>query len=143
MVKKKKRSKNSKNKRGAVSTKRIIEFKDDMQEYVVMTKMLGDRRIIVKLPDKSEKLAIIPGRFRRRCWMKAGDILLASYREFQDNKLDIIHKYTPEEARQLVGYKEIPPFFLDSTSGATAAQEAESGVVFECKDDMDFNFDDI
>ena len=142
MAKKKKRGKNSKNKRGAVATKRAIVFKDDMQEYVVMTKMLGDRRITVRLPDTSEKLAIIPGRFRKRCWMKAGDVLLASYREFQENKLDIVHKYTPEEARQLVGYKEIPPFFLDTTAGG-GVKEAETGISFEYEDEIGFNFDDI
>lgn len=142
MAKKKKRGKNSKNKRGAVTTKRAIAFKDDMQEYVVMIKMLGDRRIMVRLPDTSEKLAIIPGRFRKRCWMKAGDVLLASYREFQANKLDIVHKYTPDEARQLVGYKEIPPFFLDATTAA-GAKEVETGIAFEFEDDIGFNFDDI
>ncbi len=140
MAKKKKRAKNSKNKRGVVITKRIIAFKDEMQEYVLMTKMLGDRRIMVRLPDTTEKLAIIPGRFRKRCWMKKGDVLLASYREFQDNKMDIVHKYTPDEARQLVGYKEIPPFFVDATSGA---KEIETEIAFEYEDDTGFNFDDI
>ena len=83
-----------------------------------MTKMLGDRRIMVRLPDHTEKMAIIPGRFRKRCWMKAGDVLLASYREFQNDKLDIIYKYTPEEARKLVNYKEIPSFFLVAAGSA-------------------------
>ena len=143
MAKKKKRGKNSKNKKGAVATKRAIEFKDAMQEYVVMTKMLGDRRIMVRLPDATEKLAIIPGRFRKRCWMKAGDVLLASYREFQDNKLDIIHKYTPEEARQLVNFEEIPSFFLDAAGGGiSTVKEGETGITF-VEDDMGFSFDDI
>ena len=141
--KNKKRSKNSKNKRGVVSVKRLVEFKDDMQEYVVMTKMLGDRRIMVKLPDTSEKMAIIPGRFRKRCWMKTGDVLLASYREFQADKLDIVYKYTPEEARQLVNYKEIPSFFLDTDRGSSNAKEGEIGVTFAVEDDIGFSFDDI
>ena len=139
--KNKKRAKNSKNRRGAVSVKRAVEFKDDMQEYVVMTKMLGDRRIMVRLPDTSEKLAIIPGRFRKRCWMKAGDVLLASYREFQENRLDIVHKYTPEEARQLVNYKEIPPFFLDTTTAGSAKEAETGGIAFEYDDG--FSFEDI
>lgn len=143
MAKKKKRGKNSKNKKGTVATKRAIQFKDEMQEYVLMTKMLGDRRIMVRLPDASEKLAIIPGRFRKRCWMKPGDVLLASYREFQANKLDIVYKYTPDEARKLVGYDEIPSFFLDSIHGAAGEKEAETGITFEVEDGMGFNFDDI
>lgn len=141
MPKKKKSGKNSKNKKDNTTTKRTLEFKGDMQEYVVMTKMLGDRRIMVKLPDGSEKLAIIPGRFRKRCWMKAGDILLASWREFQNTKLDIIHKYTTDEARLLVKYEEIPNFFLDATNGTTEPTEEDIGVTFGAEDE--FNFDDI
>jgi translation initiation factor 1A len=141
MAKKKKRGKNSKNKRGNVQDKRAIQFKGEMQEYVLMTKMLGDRRIMVKLPDTSEKLAIIPGRFRKRCWMKPGDVLLASYREFQENKLDIVHKYNPDEARRLVGFDEIPSFFLDI--GASGVKEEETGITFAVEDDIEFSFDDI
>ena len=59
---KKKRGKNNKNNWSA--PKRSLVFKENMQEYVKMTKMLGDRRIMVLLPDKSERMAIIPGRFR-------------------------------------------------------------------------------
>ncbi len=142
MPKKKKSGKNSKNKNGSSpSAKRALEFKGDLQEYVVMTKMLGDRRIMVKLPDGSEMLAIIPGRFRKRCWMKAGDVLLASYREFQDNKLDIVYKYDMDEARQLARYQEITSFFLDAANGTTDAGEEDIGVTFGNEDE--FNFDEI
>ena len=33
--------------------KRSLVYKDDMQEYGIMTKMLGDRRIMVMLVDKN------------------------------------------------------------------------------------------
>jgi translation initiation factor 1A len=142
MPKKKKSGKNSKNKKGSITAvKRVIEFKGDLQEYVVMTKMLGDRRITVKLTDGSEKMAIIPGRFRKRCWMKPGDILLASWREFQDNKLDIVHKYNSDEARQLARLEEIPSFFLDDVTGYTKTAEKDLGITFGAEDD--FTFDDI
>lgn len=140
MAKKKKRGKNTKNKWSA--PKRSLVFKQNMQEYVKMTKMLGDRRIMVLLPDKSEMMAVIPGRFRKRCWMRTGDILLASFREFQDNKLDIIHKYTSEEARKLVCYDEIPSFFLSIGNADTKEEDEKSGISFEIEDDG-FNFDDI
>lgn len=137
---KKKRGKNNKNKWSA--PKRSLVFKENMQEYVKMTKMLGDRRIMVLLPDNSERMAIIPGRFRKRCWMRTGDILLASFREFQDNKLDIIYKYTSEEARKLEGYDEIPSFFLSIGNADTKEEDEKSGISFGIEDDG-FNFDDI
>ena len=41
---------------------------------------------MVTLPDKSETLAVIPGRFRKRCWMKVGDIIIISRRAFEVGK---------------------------------------------------------
>jgi len=141
MPKTNKKKKNSKNKNKNVS-KRELQFKDASQEYVLMTKMLGDRRIMVTLPDRREILAIIPGRFRKRVWMKPGDILLASYRDFQNSKLDIVHKYTSEEIRNLRIYNEIPQFFVDSISGKPV-NEKDDGIVFQFQETDDFDFDNI
>lgn len=41
-------------------------------------------------------------------WINNGDIILLSLREFQDEKADVIQKYTPDEARDLVKHGEIP-----------------------------------
>lgn len=41
-------------------------------------------------------------------WIGVGDIVLIGLRDFQDDKADIIMKYTADEARQLKAYEEIP-----------------------------------
>jgi len=105
-----------------------------MQEYVQTVKMLGDRRIMVALPDKTEILAMIPGSFRKRCWIKVGDILLVSRREFQITKLDICYKYDEDESKRLAKELEIPEFFLHTMTqnscpyddGLTLFEENES-----------------
>ena len=68
----------------------------------------------VVLPDNSEILALIPGKFRKRCWMGVGDIVLVSRRDFQDGKVDIVHKYMPNEIQKLYKDGEIPDFFIDT-----------------------------
>jgi translation initiation factor 1A len=93
--------------------KRSLVYKDDMQEYGMMTKMLGGQRIMVMLVDKTEIMAVIPGRFRKRCWMKAGDTLIVSRREFQESKWDVCYKYNEDEVRIMVKKDELPSFFLD------------------------------
>lgn len=113
---------------GQTPVKRTLVYKGDMEEYAQITKMLGDRKIMVMLPDKSEMLAVIPGRFRKRCWMKVGDILIISRREFQATKLDVIYKYNDEETRKLAKDHEIPDFFLQAFVG---------GVDGEYEDDDD------
>ena len=45
---------------------------------------------------------------RKKVWIGVGDIVLIGLRDFQDDKADIIMKYTTDEARQLKAYGEIP-----------------------------------
>ena len=37
-------------------------------------------------------------------WINLGDIILLSLRDFQDDKADVIVKYTADEARSLKAY---------------------------------------
>jgi translation initiation factor 1A len=45
---------------------------------------------------------------RKRVWIQTGDVVLVGLREYQDGKADIIHKYNPEEVKNLRNLKEIP-----------------------------------
>ena len=126
--------------------KRALVYKDDMQEYGVMTKMLGDRRIMVMLVDKTEIMAIIPGKFRKRCWMKVGDTLIVSRRDFQESKWDVCYKYNEDEVRILVRKDELPSFFLDTQTDNSGSIEAyiEFGAEDNNIEDIDeINDDDI
>ena len=135
--------KNAKKKKKPVAPKqRSIEFAEgDTQQYAKITNMLGDRRVTVMLNDKTERLGLIPGRFRKRVWMSRGDIVLVSVRDFQDDKVDIIHKYTLDEARSLCSYGEIPGFFLDSEGGQDDQDDVQFGM--DSDSDMEINIDDI
>jgi translation initiation factor 1A len=50
----------------------------------------------------------IRGKMRKKVWINQGDIILLSLRDFQDNKGDVILKYTADEARSLKSYGELP-----------------------------------
>ena len=110
MAKKKKGNKN----KNQTPIKRELVFAEDMQEYCLIDKLLGDRRVNLTLTDGTSQMGIIPGRFRKRCWMKVGDLVLAAQREFQDGKLDIIYKYNSEEKKRLQQLDEIPRSFINT-----------------------------
>ena len=40
-------------------------------------------------------------------WIAAGDIILVGLRDYQDNKVNVILKYMPDEARLLKAYREL------------------------------------
>tara|TARA_Y100000389_G_scaffold204807_2_gene259803 strand:+ start:2357 stop:2770 length:414 start_codon:yes stop_codon:yes gene_type:complete len=135
----KKKSKKNK-KKTQPSVKRNLVFKTFQEEYAVVTKKLGDRRMMVKMADMgTETMGIIPGRFRKRCWFDIGDLCLVSQREFQDNKVDIVYKYTPDERRELCRVGEIPPAFVSASADVGNGNENEN-----MEDDaFEFAFDDI
>jgi translation initiation factor 1A len=97
--------------------KRELVFREDGQEYAQVTKMLGNGRLEAMCFDGEKRLAHIRGKMRKKVgiravhlisarlrplfqvWINQGDIVLLSLRDFQDDKADVIVKYTADEAR--------------------------------------------
>jgi translation initiation factor 1A len=74
---------------------------------------------------------------RKKVWITTGDIVLCGKREFQDEKVDIIHKYSADEARNLKQYGELPDSArINETAVDMANTTAE-------EDDIGIDFDDI
>lgn len=153
---KKKGKKNAKTK-GTDIEKRSLEYAGDMQEYAKIIKSLGDRKVNLLLTDNTEIMGLIPGRFRKRVWMLSGDIVIIARREFQDGKVDILHKYNNEEVRLLHKKGEIPDFFIDTQSteqeenddwafdddAESVASERKLPSDIEEDDDNEVDFDDL
>lgn len=133
-----KKKKKTKHKKPRESVKRDLVFKTFQEEYALVTKKLGDRRMLVQMPGSaSETMAIIPGRFRKRCWFDIGDVCLISQREFQEGKVDIIYKYTADEARELCRVGEIPAQFAAPSDDIVGGDDDIAPDAFE------FSFDEI
>jgi len=88
--------------------KRELTFKEDGQEYAQVVKMLGNGRLEALCFDGEKRLAHIRGKLRKKVWINQGDIILLSLRDYQDEKGDVILKYTADEARNLKAYGELP-----------------------------------
>jgi translation initiation factor 1A len=145
MVQKKgkgKKGKNSNKRKGEVAQRELI-FREDGQDYVRITSMLGDRRIRAVTTDNTDVLAIIPGRFRKkRCdRMGVGDVILVSHRDFQADKHDVIYKYNRDEVTRLRGYDEIPASFLSTETAGDDADE-DDGFIFGDDTDEEITFED-
>jgi translation initiation factor 1A len=106
-------------------------FKEEGQEYAQVTKMLGNGRLEAQCFDGTKRLAHIRGKMRKKVWINQGDIILLSLREYQDEKADVIQKYTADEARNLKAYGELPD----------TAKINETDTFGPEEDDIDFDFD--
>ncbi len=68
----------------------------------VVTEMLGEGRMRVECDDGKTRMGRIIGRLRKRVWIRVGDLVLVKPWVVEgDKKCDIIHKYTPTQARWL------------------------------------------
>lgn len=88
--------------------KRELIFKEDGQEYAQVVKMLGNGRLEAMCFDNVQRLCHIRGKLRKKVWIAQQDIILVGLRDYQDNKADVILKYTSDEARNLQTYGELP-----------------------------------
>lgn len=119
-------------------SKRELEFKEEGQEYAQVVRMLGNGRAECFCYDGVTRLGHIRGKMRKKVWVTAGDIVLVGKRDFQDEKVDIIHKYSADEARNLKQYGELPE---TARINETAVDQAMAGEGDD--DDIGIDFDDI
>lgn len=68
----------------------------------------------------------------KKIWIVPGDIILLSLRDFQDDRADVIHKYTADEARNLKTYGELKSdFSINENAGDEGeGSDDEGGVEF-------------
>jgi len=108
------------------------------QEYAQVVKMLGNGRCKCFCFDGVTRLGHIRGKMRKKVWITAGDIILVAKRDFQDEKVDIVHKYSADEARNLKQYGELPENARINETAVDMAMADDNG-----DDDIGIAFDDI
>merc|ERR1711939_253982 len=114
--------------------KRELTFKEEGQEYAQVLKMLGNGRLEALCFDGSKRLAHIRGKLRKKVWINQGDIILLSLRDYQDEKGDVILKYSADEARSLKAYGELPENAKINETD-TYGQEGDGDCNFEFDED--------
>ena len=91
-----------------ISQTRELTFKEHGQEYAQVLKLLGCARFELYCFDGQTRLGIARGKIKKRQWIKPDDIVLIGLRSYQNEKCDIILRYTPEETRILIIDKHLP-----------------------------------
>ncbi len=72
------------------------------QSLGILEKRLGGSRCSIRCLDGKTRICRIPGRLKRRLWVREGDVVLIEPWEFGgDEKGDIIFKYKPNQVHWL------------------------------------------
>jgi translation initiation factor 1A len=127
--------------------KRELVFKEEGQEYAQVVKMLGNGRLEAMCFDGEKRLAHIRGKLRKKVWINQGDIILLSLRDYQDEKGDVIMKYTADEARSLKAYGELPEHAKINETDTYGHEGFEDNVEFdedrESEDEKEIDVDEL
>ncbi|OMH83033.1 Eukaryotic translation initiation factor 1A [Zancudomyces culisetae] len=124
----------------AEGEKRELIFKEEGQEYAQVVKMLGSGRLEAVGFDGTKRLAQIRGKMRKKVWINQGDIILLSLRDFQDDRADVILKYTADEARSLKQYGELPENAKINETDTFGVEDEEVDFDFEIDEVSNTNF---
>ncbi|MEK6839121.1 MAG: translation initiation factor eIF-1A [Candidatus Thermoplasmatota archaeon] len=73
----------------------------DGEIFGVADQLLGASRIRVMCADGKSRLGRIPGKLKKRMWIREGDLVIIRPWEFQEGKCDIVHRYTKTESTYL------------------------------------------
>mmetsp|Transcript_44950 Transcript_44950/g.134191 ORF Transcript_44950/g.134191 Transcript_44950/m.134191 type:complete len:142 (-) Transcript_44950:291-716(-) len=116
--------------------KRELVYKEDGQEYAQVMKMVGNGRLEAQCIDGKKRMCHIRGKMRKKVWVATGDIVLLGLRDYQDEKADVILKYTADEARVLKQYGELPENIRINDTDIVMEGEDNENAEF-------FDFDDV
>jgi translation initiation factor 1A len=76
--------------------------------FGIANKLLGASRIEVVCEDGKTRMGRIPGKLRKRMWIREGDLLIIAPWEFQDDKSDIRYRFTKTQAVAMSRRKLLP-----------------------------------
>jgi translation initiation factor 1A len=71
--------------------------------FGTVEQLLGASRMLVRCKDEKLRVARIPGKMRRRIWVREGDIVIVKPWEVQgDKKGDVVWRYTKPQVARLI-----------------------------------------
>ena len=91
-------------------TYKNLYLKDEGQMYGYVEQLVGNNRLFAICCDGKKMLCHIRGKMVKRVWIKTGDIILLSLRDFQMNRADVLHRYTDDDVSKLKAMGEITNF---------------------------------
>ncbi len=76
--------------------------------FGIVEKLLGASRMMVMCEDGVSRLTRIPGKMKRRMWIRERDLVILKPWEFQREKADVVYRYTQTQANYLSRSSKLP-----------------------------------
>jgi translation initiation factor 1A len=97
--------------------------------FAIADEILGGRRIRAVCDDGLSRISRIPGKMRRRQWVREGDLIVVQPWDFQDEKANVCMRYTKTQSLYL-SRKGVLPDIVD-LFGLSSDDRVEESTVQE------------
>ena len=111
--------------------------------FALADQILGGRRVSVLCEDGETRLARIPGKMRRRQWVREGDLIIVWPWDFQDSKADVKHRYTKTQSMYLSRKGVLPDDVDVFGMNVTHDDDDEHDDIFGVVEDESYDADDM
>ena len=85
-----------------------LPYKPKGEMFAVAETFQGGSRLQLICEDGERRMGRIPGKLRRRMWVRENDLLIVVPWSFQDTKADVKFRYTPTQTSNLKRLGKIP-----------------------------------
>jgi len=90
-----------------VSRVRLPNIKEG-EMFGIADQLLGASKIKVMCEDGQSRVGRIPGKIKKRMWIREGDLLIVAIWDFEPTKCDVRFRYTKTQAVNLSKRNKIP-----------------------------------
>jgi translation initiation factor 1A len=105
--------------------------------FAIADQILGGRRVRVICADGETRLARIPGKMRRRQWVREGDLIVVQPWDFQDAKADVKKRYSKTQYLYLSRKGVLPEVVDVFGSGTDTWDDLDDAGIFGGGDDVE------
>ena len=91
-----------------VNIRVTLPYKPKGEMFAVAETFQGGSRLQLICEDGERRMGRIPGKLRRRMWVRENDLLIVVPWSFQDSKADVKFRYTPTQTANLKKLGKIP-----------------------------------
>lgn len=78
-----------------------VKLPDDGQVFGIVKDLVGDNKLKARCLDGEERLCRIPGRMRKKVWIREDDVIIVDPWDWQDEKADVAYRYDNKEEDKL------------------------------------------
>jgi initiation factor 1A len=132
------------NKKKSTNIVKSYLIDEEYEEYALSKKLLGNCRVSLLTNSGEEVIGIIRGnmrKFNKRVLIEVGDIVAVSKRDFQTNKVDIVHKYNLEQTQSLINNKQLSDVLINQyyKNSHKTDKSDDTHIIFDDKEEKDEN----